>query len=392
MSDEAKTQGEVILGDPNEWPISEVKDWHPGSASIIIDNFNYAAYLGGAVESALAQTHSSQVIVVDDGSSDDSRKIIASFGERIEAVFKENGGQASAFNAGFAKAAGDVIFFLDSDDLMEPNAVSTVLSAWRAGTVLAHYPMTMIDSSGNPRGVVPGPHAALLAEGDVREILIANGSFPATITSGMAFARPALARIMPMPEKDFVYSADGYLVRAMPFLGSVQRVDALLARYRMHGGNGTNPWSDPAGYVTGFRKKMACKENEFEATKKFAAMFHFPVSSSLGERDADYLSYRLYSLALDPANHPIANDRRIRLLMRYAACRWRSPWSLRRRLKTIVLPALAVFSRPSAAAALIRWMSDSSARPNWVNGFSGWLRQRQQGKPGLPGPASGKRL
>lgn len=376
----------------HEWPMAELRDWRPQSASIIINNYNYAAYLGNAIDSALAQTHKSQIIVVDDGSSDDSRDVIASYGESIEPVFKENGGQASAFNFGFARATGDIIFFLDSDDIIEPNAVSTVLSVWHPGTVLAHYSMTMIDSSGRPLGVVPGPQAGLLADGDVRETLVANGSFAATITSGMAFARPALERIMPMPEKDFVYSADGYLVRAVPFLGSVQRVDAILARYRMHGGNGTNPWRDPAGYVAGFRKKMTCKQNEFEATKKFATMHHFPVSSSLGERDPDYLSYRLFSLSLDPANHPIAKDRRVRLLLRYAACRWRSPWSLRRRLKTIVLPAMAAFSRPATAAALIRWMSDSSARPKWINRVAELLRRRQQGKPGFPGSASEKRV
>ena len=62
---------------------------------VIVNNHNYGRFLRAAIESALAQTHERvNVIVVDDGSTDDSRAIIESFGERIVAVLKPNGGQA----------------------------------------------------------------------------------------------------------------------------------------------------------------------------------------------------------------------------------------------------------------------------------------------------------
>jgi len=64
--------------------------------SIIITNYNYGQFLAQAIESALAQTYPQiEVIVIDDGSTDHSAGIIASFGERIFAVFKANGGQCS---------------------------------------------------------------------------------------------------------------------------------------------------------------------------------------------------------------------------------------------------------------------------------------------------------
>src|SRR5687768_16888627 len=86
--------------------------------SIIINNFNYADYLGAAIDSALRQEYAHlEVIVVDDGSSDRSQDVIASYASRITAIFKSNGGQASALNAGFAASWGDVILFLDSDDV-----------------------------------------------------------------------------------------------------------------------------------------------------------------------------------------------------------------------------------------------------------------------------------
>ena len=71
--------------------------------SILINNYNYGYFLGAAIESALSQTYQNiEIIVVDDGSTDNSREIIAHYGNHIIPILKENGGQASAFNAGFA--------------------------------------------------------------------------------------------------------------------------------------------------------------------------------------------------------------------------------------------------------------------------------------------------
>src|SRR6188768_2225570 len=97
----------------------------PPLVSIVIDNYNYARFLRAAVDSALAQAYPRvEVVVVDDGSTDDSREVIARYGDRISAVFKPNGGQASAFNAGFAASHGDLVLFLDSDDVLLPSAVA----------------------------------------------------------------------------------------------------------------------------------------------------------------------------------------------------------------------------------------------------------------------------
>ena len=75
--------------------------------TIVVNNYNYARFLAEAIDSALAQTYAAlEVVVVDDGSTDESREIIAQYGGRVIPVLKDNGGQASAFNAGFAAARG----------------------------------------------------------------------------------------------------------------------------------------------------------------------------------------------------------------------------------------------------------------------------------------------
>src|ERR1700684_2928477 len=100
--------------------------------SIIINNYNYARFLPSAIDGALAQTYSRvEVIVVDDGSTDESRAVIESYERRIAPLFKDNGGQGSALTAGFAASRGEIVMFLDADDELMAEAVERVVKAWR---------------------------------------------------------------------------------------------------------------------------------------------------------------------------------------------------------------------------------------------------------------------
>ncbi len=101
--------------------------------SVVIPNFNYGDFLAEAIESALGQTYPNvEVIVVDDGSSDSSPAVIASFAGRIRPVAKENGGLSSARNAGIRVTRGDLLLFLDADDILAPGAVEGLVSAYTA--------------------------------------------------------------------------------------------------------------------------------------------------------------------------------------------------------------------------------------------------------------------
>ena len=145
-------------------------------ASIIINNYNYDRFLKDAIDSALGQSHAdTEVIVVDDGSTDDSRRIIGGYGSRIIPVLKENGGQASALNAGFAASRGDIVIFLDSDDMLLPTAAERAaeMLAGNPGAVKVHWPLWIVDERGRQTGGI-APDSAI-PEGDFHEIVARRG-------------------------------------------------------------------------------------------------------------------------------------------------------------------------------------------------------------------------
>jgi glycosyltransferase involved in cell wall biosynthesis len=214
-------------------------------ASIVINNYNYGRFLGKAIESSLAQTFPGpEIIVVDDGSTDDSREVMARYDGKIICVFKSNGGQASAFNAGFQKSSGDVIIFLDSDDVLFPSAVEKAADALRTkGLAKAHWSLDMVDENGNKTGLkIP---QSPLPEGDLRQKVLTGGPpFCASPpTSGNAWSRRFLESVLPIPENEFRLGADTYLFEMAPFFGPVKRINVSQGAYRIHGHN--NYWAKP---------------------------------------------------------------------------------------------------------------------------------------------------
>lgn len=94
--------------------------------SIVIPSYNYGRYVGQAVDSALAQSYPSiEVIVVDDGSTDDTRDRLAHYGNRIRYVHQQNQGLSAARNTGICEAQGSYLAFLDSDDAFHPRKLET---------------------------------------------------------------------------------------------------------------------------------------------------------------------------------------------------------------------------------------------------------------------------
>lgn len=102
------------------------------SISVIIPTYNSTSIVGEAIESVLRQTHPpGQVIVVDDGSTDDTASVCQRFGERIAYIRQENGRASVARNTGVARSRGEWLAFLDADDLWEPEKLDAQCAALR---------------------------------------------------------------------------------------------------------------------------------------------------------------------------------------------------------------------------------------------------------------------
>ena len=207
--------------------------------SIIISSYNYGRYLEEAIDSALNQTYCNrEVIVVDDGSTDNSRQIIASYGDQIIPVLKANGGQASAFNAGFETSHGDIVCFLDSDDALLPTTVENVVSLFKEEDVAkVHWVLQIINSQGKKTGKIIPPHR--LPEGDWRETVMRDGPDSCTWppTSGNAFARSFLRDVLPIPEEQYKTCPDLYLCMLAPLFGQLRRILKPQGWWRKHGDN-----------------------------------------------------------------------------------------------------------------------------------------------------------
>jgi glycosyltransferase involved in cell wall biosynthesis len=207
--------------------------------SIIVNNYNYARFVREAIDSALAQERvNCEVIVVDDGSTDESWRIIESYGNRVLALRKKNGGQASAFNAGFSKSRGDVVLFLDADDRLLPAAACEAVQRLDDSSVIrVHWPLIEIDEMGKANGRLFPPHT--LAEGDLRERVLANGpiSYVNAPTSGNAWRRSFLDQVLPVRDSGDRHGADAYLFTLSPFFGLLAKVEKPLGCFRLHSAN-----------------------------------------------------------------------------------------------------------------------------------------------------------
>lgn len=204
-------------------------------ASIVISSYNYARYLRETIESCLDQTYPEvEVIVVDDGSTDNSPELIRSYGERILAVFKENGGHASALNLGFRKSRGDVIIFLDSDDALMPTAVERCVELFKDQKVSSvRWQMWTMDPSSRVMAKRVPPDT--ISQGDLRENLLCEGPHHFPPTSGNAWARWFLECVMPIPEELFrLGGGDLYLATLAALYGPVRATEEPQGLYRIH--------------------------------------------------------------------------------------------------------------------------------------------------------------
>jgi glycosyltransferase involved in cell wall biosynthesis len=202
--------------------------------SIIINNYNYARYLAAAIDSALAQTwRPLEVVVVDDGSTDDSWSVIQRYGSRIQAIRQANGGQGAAYNSGFAASRGSWVLFLDADDLLDPDALQRMMALAAPDVSKVQGSLRCISADSQPLGGAVPYHAH---DGDVAPIARRFRHYAAPPSSGNLFRRSAIEPYLPMPAASWRYGADTVTIVLSAFHGRVATVREPIGCYRLHSG------------------------------------------------------------------------------------------------------------------------------------------------------------
>ncbi len=205
--------------------------------TVLIDTYNYGEYIEEAVASALAQdfpAEEREILVVDDGSTDDTQERLEKFGEAIRYLRKPNGGQASAFNFGFEHTRGEVIALLDADDVWLPTKLDRIYEAF------GQHPAAGMVYHGvhlwNGTDEISGDTYFIPVSGRVPENRRALLQYPMMATSCLAFRREALQKLSPVPES-LRFQADAYLTALVIFVAPVAAVPEVLGKYRLHGAN-----------------------------------------------------------------------------------------------------------------------------------------------------------
>lgn len=200
--------------------------------SILINNYNYEKFLPEAIDSCIQQTYRNfEIIIVDDGSTDSSRDIIDTYykqyPELITPVYKENGGQGSAYNKGFETSHGEIICFLDSDDYWFSNKLQQVVKAHKEYDVVQH---NLLKNDNKFR--------VYNNEVDRQKLLKECGYYGSfSPSSALSFTRKVLQNVFPIPEEPLRICADAFVRNSAVYFSQIYSIDECLGVYRIHGKN-----------------------------------------------------------------------------------------------------------------------------------------------------------
>jgi len=208
--------------------------------SILIDTYNHEKFIEQAINSVLEQDINRsdiEIIVVDDGSTDQTPEIIKKYSSHLRYIRKDNGGQATAFNLGIAEARGEIIAFLDGDDWWVPEKLRRVVECLEQDPELGAIGHGIIET-------YEGSHSRRICTHETTKIKFSNiqnisrflGVRSQLGTSRFTARKSLLEKILPFPE-ELTVEADEYMFTFAPALSSVLVLNECLTYYRLHGGN-----------------------------------------------------------------------------------------------------------------------------------------------------------
>jgi len=206
--------------------------------TVLIDTYNYGHFIEGAIDSVLGQDfppEQMQILVVDDGSADDTAARVRKYGDRLQFFCKPNGGQASTLNFGIERARGEIVALLDGDDYWLPGKLRRVMDEFarhpQAGMVYHDFFFKRDNSS------APLPASGLAGlSGFLPDNPKNLVGYDIPLCAALAFRRTVLQRLLPIPPS-LVVQADAHLSACVIFVAPIVYVSEPLTVHRVHSGN-----------------------------------------------------------------------------------------------------------------------------------------------------------
>jgi glycosyltransferase involved in cell wall biosynthesis len=209
--------------------------------SVIVPAYNNGRFIKAALESLLKQTYPrelTEIIVIDDGSTDNTREVLKEYGEKIIYIYQENMGIAGARNRGMSLTKGEIITFLDADDMWREDRIEKVAEAFvnNEDVKLVYHPVRVVDRASSVLFdnfyKVFGYREGL--GGWITNDIIAGRVFCGG--SSFAFRKEAAESAFPVPE-DIRRGIDYYMAVISSVCGRAEYIPDLLGEYRLHDAN-----------------------------------------------------------------------------------------------------------------------------------------------------------
>ena len=318
--------------------------------SVIITCYNYERYVAQAIESALAQRYPNlELIVVNDGSTDDSRSVIARYADRVRVIEQANGGSSAAYNAGFAASSGEIIVLLDADDALEPDALSRVVGRWSPKVVKVQWELRIIDAQGRDLGRKFCHFDAGYDAARVQSSFAATGTYRWPVTVGNAYARSFVERVFPLSPGLY---PDGALNTVAPLYGEVVTIPEVLASYRVHG---RNLWSNAGADAERLPARIRQRQSEIALLRRHAADLGVALpQENVLDHELAFVNYRLMAKKLGLTYPGSKRESITGLLGRAMGVLWRERFPMRARLAHALWFSSVAASPAPATHALMR--------------------------------------
>jgi hypothetical protein len=309
---------EAQFGEQRRMAEQEPLRTQPGpSVALVVLSYNYGRYVAQAVESALSQTLPyDQVIVIDDGSTDDTRAVLERYRDRVELIYKNNGGQLSAALRALDAVRCEYVHYLDSDDFLVVNARELIAEQLVYRPSKLQFRLRCVSANGSLDSVVPAYPDNYDNASQLRDAQLLGMSI-CPPTSGNVFRVEDLKALPrePLDQRDYI---DGTPSMAMLYRGTVRTVSTVIANYRIHGAN--NGLAHAPSVAVFEQEQARLRRRWRELAQIFPAIAVPKVGSTLIELEAQNLTAAL------------AGQRHLGVALAYAARLMQSGTPIRHKL------------------------------------------------------------